>query len=52
MMITDTHAVGELKQQFLLDLAHSRELTPDDWNRLPLWKKTAGYAARTLKVFF
>lgn len=52
LMITNHHTIYELKQQFLLDLAHSRELTSGDWNRLPLWKKAVGYAARTLKIFF
>lgn len=52
LVITDAGAVAELKQQFLLDLAHSRELTPDDWRALSLWQKAAGCFARSLKVFF
>lgn len=52
LVITNTQAVGELKQQFLHDLTHSRELTPVDWQKLPLWKKASCYAARMLKVFF
>jgi len=44
--------VAEIKQQFLHDLAHSRELTPEDWRNLSVWKKMAGYMARAVKTFF
>lgn len=52
VMITEPTVVGELKQQFLHDLAHAKELTPNDWHKLPLWKKASGYVARAFKVFF
>jgi cardiolipin synthase A/B len=52
LIITDTAAVAEVKRQFLDDLAHSREITPEIWDALPLRKKLTGYLARALKVFF
>ncbi|MBX7147080.1 MAG: phosphatidylserine/phosphatidylglycerophosphate/cardiolipin synthase family protein [Alphaproteobacteria bacterium] len=52
LVITEPAAIDKLKQQFLDDLAHSQELTPEKWQKLPLWKKWTGYLVRALKVFF
>lgn len=52
IVITEAEAIAELKQRFLADLEGSSELTRDVWKTIPLWKKVAGYAARSLRVFF
>lgn len=52
IVITDKEALADLKQQFFTDLHCSTELTWEGWGHVPLWKKSAGYAARILKAFF
>ena len=52
IVTTDAEAIAELKGQFFVDLQWSKELTWQDWHKIPRWKKVVGLMARTLKVFF
>src|SRR5262249_37542456 len=50
-LITNTEAVAELKNHFLNDLKQSRELTLDDLDELPLWKRGAGIIGQFMQAF-
>lgn len=52
IVITELEAIAELKQRFFMDLENAHELTLEEWKMIPLWKKVAGYAARSVRVFF
>jgi len=52
IIITDKEAVAELKAQFFRDMENAVELTHMQWEKVPLWKKAAGFAVRAIKVFF
>ena len=52
LVIRNPSAIAELKEQFLSDLTHSRELTREQLAIEPFWKIVVGYLARSLKSFF
>lgn len=51
LVIRNSEAVAELKQQFLFDLEQSDELTLDQLKGRPIWEKIIGYMARLFKAF-
>ena len=51
IVTTNAAAVAELKQQFMADLEESDELTLEEMNRQPLWKKAIGYVSRLFRSF-
>lgn len=52
VVTTDREAIAELKRQFISDLQCSTELTWENWQQVPWWKKAAGHAGRVFEVWF
>jgi cardiolipin synthase len=52
LVIVDKTAVAELTDHFRRDLGECKELTPEEWERIPLWKIVLGWMMRSVKIFF